>query len=50
MLLADDFFRLAHNDITGRALLHPAALSSGLAAALVADLLTSGHVSIQGWG
>ena len=47
MLLADDFFRLAHNDITGRALLHPAALSSGLAAALVADLLTSGHVAVH---
>ena len=45
-LLADDFFRLAHHDLTGRPLLHPVALGTGLAAALVGELVVSGHVAV----
>jgi hypothetical protein len=47
LLLADDFFRLAHYDVTGRPLLHPVALSTGLAAALLAELVWTGHVAIE---
>jgi hypothetical protein len=39
VLLADEFFRLAHNDATGRPLLHPRAMGIGLAAALLAELI-----------
>lgn len=45
-LISDDFFRLAHNDLSGKSLLHPIALSTGLAAGLLADLVWSGHVHI----
>lgn len=37
--LADEFFRLAHHDTTGKPLLHPRATSLGLAAALIGELL-----------
>lgn len=46
-LISDDFFRLAHNDSSGRPLLHPVALGTGLAAGLLADLVWSGHVDIH---
>jgi hypothetical protein len=46
-LLADDFFRLGHHDLTGRPLLHPVALSTGLAAAMVGDLVASRHVAVH---
>jgi hypothetical protein len=36
--LADDFFRLAHHDVSGRARLQVGACSLGLAAALLAEL------------
>jgi hypothetical protein len=45
-LLADDFFRLGHHDLTGRPLLHPVALSTGLAAAMVGDLVASRHMAV----
>ena len=38
-VLADDFFRLAHNDTTGKPLLHSQAMGLGLAAALLGELL-----------
>ncbi len=47
LLLADDFFRLAHYDVTGRPMLHPVALSTGLAAALLGELVWTGHLGIQ---
>ena len=47
-LFSDDFFRLCHNDLSGKPLLHPIALSTGLAAGLLADLVWSGHVHIRG--
>ncbi len=46
--ISDDFFRLCHNDLSGKPLLHPIALSTGLAAALLADLVWTGHVHIRG--
>lgn len=45
-LISDDFFRLAHNDISGKPLLHPVALSTGVAAGLLADLVWFGYVHI----
>ena len=47
-LISDDFFRLCHNDLSGRPLLHPVALSTGLAAGVLADLVWFGHVHIRG--
>jgi hypothetical protein len=47
VLLADDFFRLSHDDTSGRPLLYPVGLSAGLAAALVAELVVSGHVAVH---
>jgi hypothetical protein len=46
VLLADEFFWLAHSDRTGRPLLHDRAAGVGLAAALVAELVFSGHVVV----
>jgi hypothetical protein len=34
-LVSDDFFRLAHDDVSGKPLLHPVALANGLAAGLL---------------
>ncbi|MBT8225031.1 MAG: hypothetical protein HKP61_04585 [Dactylosporangium sp.] len=45
--LADEFFRLAHHDTTGRPLLHPRATSLGLAAALLGELLHTRKVFVQ---
>jgi hypothetical protein len=47
VLLADDFFRLGHHDLTGRPLLHPVALATGLAAAVLGELVVSGHLAVQ---
>ncbi|MFU8875121.1 GOLPH3/VPS74 family protein [Micromonospora sp. SL4-19] len=53
MLIADEFFLIAHNDGRGKAKLHPAALGLGLAAGLLGELLlfrritvTSGMVTV----
>jgi hypothetical protein len=46
-LLAEDFFRLAHDDHSGRPLLHRVALSTGLAAALFGDLIAQEFVWID---
>ncbi|MBT8228020.1 MAG: GPP34 family phosphoprotein [Dactylosporangium sp.] len=45
--LADEFFRLAHHDTTGRPLLHPRATGLGLAAALLGELLSERKIFIQ---
>ncbi|MBT8227472.1 MAG: GPP34 family phosphoprotein [Dactylosporangium sp.] len=45
--LADEFFRLAHHDTTGRPLLHPRATSLGLATALLGELLGSKKILVQ---
>lgn len=46
-LLADDFFRLAHSDVTGRPLLHPIALSTGLAGALLGELMVERFLDVR---
>jgi hypothetical protein len=47
VLLADDFFRLAHHDVTGRPRLHPRAASNGLAAALLGELVAERRITIE---
>ncbi|WP_326555392.1 GOLPH3/VPS74 family protein [Micromonospora sp. NBC_01813] len=47
MLLADEFFLLAHHDVTGRARLHPRAVGLGLASAVLAELVTVRAVTID---
>ncbi|MER5455050.1 MULTISPECIES: GOLPH3/VPS74 family protein [unclassified Micromonospora] len=46
MLIADEFFLIAHNDTRGKAKLHPAATSLGLAAGLLGELVLYGHVTV----
>lgn len=45
--LADEFFLIAHDDRSGRARLHPRAVSLGLAAALLGELLLAGRVQVR---
>lgn len=45
--LADEFFRLAHNDTTGRPLLHSRAAGIGLASALLCELLWAQKIGIH---
>ena len=45
--LADEFFRLAHHDTTGKPLLHPRATDLGLAAALLGELFAGRKIVIQ---
>jgi hypothetical protein len=46
-LLADDFFRLAHDDATGLVRLHERAVGIGLAAALLGELLCAGRIEVH---
>lgn len=48
MLLADDFFLIAHDDRNGRSLLHPRATDLGLAGALLGELVLERRLSIDG--
>jgi Golgi phosphoprotein 3 GPP34 len=45
-VLGDDYFRVAHHDVTGRPRLNHRVLSLGLAAALLGELLALRHVDI----
>jgi hypothetical protein len=45
-LLADDLYLMAHDDVTGRAFLHPRALGLGLAGGLLAELLLAGRLRL----
>ena len=47
-MLADDFFRLAHDDTSGELRVHARAAAWGLAAALLAKLLYAGRIRIVG--
>ncbi|MEO3925964.1 GPP34 family phosphoprotein [Micromonosporaceae bacterium B7E4] len=47
LVLADNFFRLAHHDVDGRPRLHARAVEIGLAAALVGELLSAQRVEIR---
>ncbi|MBX7268006.1 GPP34 family phosphoprotein [Micromonospora sp. Llam7] len=46
MLIADEFFLIAHNDTRGKAKLHPAATGLGLAGGLLGELVLYGHIMI----
>lgn len=46
--LADEFFRLAHNDVTGKPRLHTAATGLGLAAGLLGELMVARRVELEG--
>lgn len=46
-MLADDFWRLAHNDTTGQPRLHDQAVALGLAAALLAELATAHNITVS---
>lgn len=46
MLLADQLFFLAYEDLTGRSRLHPRAIGLGLAAGLLAELLLAGRIAV----
>ncbi|MDG4767680.1 GPP34 family phosphoprotein [Solwaraspora sp. WMMD406] len=51
-LLADEFFLLAHHDVTGRPRLHSRAIGLGLASAVLAELFTAEAIAIhagQAW-
>ncbi|MCP2325223.1 hypothetical protein HDA40_003730 [Hamadaea flava] len=50
MMLGDDFFRLAHDDGTGRPRLHAKALNVGCAAALLAELISTRHIEVDDTG
>jgi len=45
-VLADDFYRLAHDDVTGKPRLHPMAVGVGCAAALLTELVTTRHIDV----
>jgi Golgi phosphoprotein 3 GPP34 len=46
-LVADDLYLLAHDDRTGKALLPPRPLGTGLAGALLAELMLVGLISLR---
>jgi hypothetical protein len=45
--LADDFFLLAHDNVTGRPRLHPRVIGIGLAGALLAELILLGRTDVR---
>ncbi len=47
LLIADEFFLIAHNDSRGKARLHPAAAGLGLAAGLLGELILSGRITVS---
>jgi hypothetical protein len=46
-VLADDYYRLAHHDGTGKPRLHPIAVGLGCAAALLAELIGARRVFVE---
>ncbi|MEH0829923.1 MULTISPECIES: GOLPH3/VPS74 family protein [unclassified Micromonospora] len=48
MLIADEFFLIAHNDSRGKARLHPSATGLGLAGALLGELVLFGQITVSG--
>ncbi|BCJ67750.1 GOLPH3/VPS74 family protein [Polymorphospora rubra] len=47
MLLADEFFLIAHDDATGKPRLNPGTAGIGLAAALLGELLLFGRITLD---
>jgi hypothetical protein len=50
LMLADELYCVSHDDQTGRSRLHPRVLGTGLAAALLGELVLFGRVEITGLG
>ena len=48
MLLADAFWFIAHDDTTGRSLLHRSGTAFGLASALLGELVLDERIGITG--
>ncbi|HEX6968677.1 MAG TPA: GPP34 family phosphoprotein [Micromonosporaceae bacterium] len=48
MLLADEFFLLAHDEMTGKPKLRPKIAGMGLAAALLAELVLANRITVHG--
>ncbi|MEH0936994.1 GOLPH3/VPS74 family protein [Micromonospora psammae] len=46
MLIADEFFLIAHNDSRGKAKLHPTATGLGLAGGLLGELILFGQITV----
>lgn len=46
-LLADEFFLVAHDDVTGKCHLHPRIVALGLAGALLGELVLFRHVTVR---
>ncbi len=46
-LAADDLYLMAHHEVSGRPLLQPRALGTGLAGALLAELMLAGCISVR---
>jgi Golgi phosphoprotein 3 GPP34 len=49
-LVADDLYLMAHHEVTGKPFVQPRPLGIGLAAALVAELMRTGSVSLTAEG
>jgi hypothetical protein len=47
LLIADEFFLIAHGDSRGRARLNPTATGLGLAAALLGELVLTGQITVS---
>jgi hypothetical protein len=47
LLIADEFFLIAHNDSRGKARLHPSATGLGLAASLLGELVLFGQITVS---
>ncbi|WDZ82135.1 GOLPH3/VPS74 family protein [Micromonospora cathayae] len=48
MLIADEFFLIAHDDSRGRPRLNPTATGLGLAAGLLGELILTGRITVAG--
>ncbi|MCW2639943.1 MAG: hypothetical protein JWP76_2249 [Dactylosporangium sp.] len=48
MLLADDYFLLAHDDRSGKAIISPKSLELGLAGAMIAELVLEQRLLVEG--
>lgn len=48
MLLADDYFLLAHDDRSGKAVISPKSLELGLAGAMIAELILEQRLLVEG--
>jgi hypothetical protein len=46
-VLADDYYRLAHDDVTGKPRLHSTAMDMGCAAALLAELIRDRRIVVE---